>query len=761
MERYKKMLKQAYLLVNQNKIIVVSVLFGIMLAIIWAIINTKYVDYNPINGDFQNYNPVRRLLDGQIPFKDFSVYLGCGQLYLEAFILCIIGNTFKNSLIAMYFLSVFCFWLTIMIVIFIITKSKILSVCTSNLLLFLNIYRPVFFINNMIPDLWAGLNMGIGPGNSARLIRGFVIIILSLLILILCKKIYNKNKKIRNITCFVAFISGIFLLWSNDYGVASSFSIAFVYGIIIFKCFWKQWILIVKQAGLYICMYLCGVITAASLVTKMNITYWLHFMFGVGNYQQWYYERQLWHKTYYIYEIDYSIWSILALQIALYYIIKIIRTKSSLLHIDSLIRDGLLAYIYLTAFLGVNLYRLISGGVSEEILQVLLIGYGLGVLAKLVSKVNLKTIFQLTIAVNILIVAYSVSTIFYNLITKNDILNNYQYIGGKIGGYLNELEAKSLKVAEEKLEGKIVFATYASGVEAYMNLFQPTQYDYIIHVLGDDARKQYLDIFEKGDHDYVSTIREDYALWEYWIKNANWFFYRQLYAKYIPTFLTGYQLFWKKGDVLTYKNTPEINIENVGDKIKIILKYNESIHAIADVSITYHTEYMNPFYKTGAFKKMVHVDSTSQKTILNDTEKEYADFFIPEKSDKYFVPITIVNGYGEISLEGAPINQVKINLSDVTVQNTFCIYKNLQNVYNLTDKNWVCGVNDTDKKLLFENTEVNREILQNAKYIQSNEGERHEIQSVEIVDENYIWVYLNTKISIDNLKYPNNIFAIN
>ena len=39
------------------------------------------IQYEITNGDFQNYNPVRHLLAGQVPYRDFTVYLGAGELY--------------------------------------------------------------------------------------------------------------------------------------------------------------------------------------------------------------------------------------------------------------------------------------------------------------------------------------------------------------------------------------------------------------------------------------------------------------------------------------------------------------------------------------------------------------------------------------------------------------------------------------------------------------------------------------------------------
>ena len=643
-----------------------------LLGIVWSLINTKYIDYNPINGDFQNYNPVRRLLSGQIPFKDFSVYLGCGQLYLEAFLLSIIGNTFKNSLCSMYFLSVFCFWISIMVVVFLVTKSKFFAILSANILIFFNIARPAFFVNNMVAELWEGFNAGIIPGNSARLIRAFVTILLAWIILLRIKKVYYKKNKIEEVTFFIAFISGIMLLWSNDYGVVTSFSMGFVYLVIIFKCFWKDWKLILKQVGIYIPSYLVGMIISILFVTKFHIKDWFLFMFGVGKYQQWYYETQIPFKTYYIYEINSSILSILSLFLALYYLFRIIKEKTFRFNIDNFIQNGLLAYLFLTVFLGTNFYHLLSGGVSEELLQVVLAGYGIGILTKQITKINRKTVSKILMVVNLFMIVYSISNLYY-FIMQNNITYGYQYIGGKIDAYLNDSKAESLKTVQEKLNGKAVFSTYASAVEAYMDFFQPTKYDYIIHVLGDRARKEYIDIFIQGNYDYVATIREDYTPWEYWIRNANWFFYRELYAEYIPDFSTDYQLYWKKGNVSIYKEMPVIEVEKIEDKIKIVLKYKEAIDAVADVRLVYNTEYKFPFYQTGAFKKMIHVDSVSQKNILQSTEKIYADFFIPEEADPYYIPITIIDGYGEVILDGVPLNQVKINITDVVVKNIFFI----------------------------------------------------------------------------------------
>ena len=74
------------------------------------------IDYDIMNGDFQNYNPVRRLLAGQAPYAQFAAYLGAGELYGVAAILLVVGNTFARSMFAADFLTWFCFELLILAV---------------------------------------------------------------------------------------------------------------------------------------------------------------------------------------------------------------------------------------------------------------------------------------------------------------------------------------------------------------------------------------------------------------------------------------------------------------------------------------------------------------------------------------------------------------------------------------------------------------------------------------------------------------------
>ena len=80
---------------------------------IYTYMNSIYADFFAINGVFQNYNVVRRLLDGQIPYVDFAVYLGLGHLYIGALFTYIFGNSYIASKLAFDFLNMLSFVLVI------------------------------------------------------------------------------------------------------------------------------------------------------------------------------------------------------------------------------------------------------------------------------------------------------------------------------------------------------------------------------------------------------------------------------------------------------------------------------------------------------------------------------------------------------------------------------------------------------------------------------------------------------------------------
>ena len=90
-----------------------------------------------------------------------------------------------------------------------------------------------------------------------------------------------------------------------------------------------------------------------------------------------------------------------------------------------------------------------------------------------------------------------------------------------------------------------IWSTYAGWLEARAGIFQPS-FDYVIHPLGPENRRVYLDTFRATRPALVQTIRPVYTPYELWIENANWDLYRELLTSYAIAAETPWSFFWER-----------------------------------------------------------------------------------------------------------------------------------------------------------------------------------------------------------------------
>ena len=144
---------------------------------------------------------------------------------------------------------------------------------------------------------------------------------------------------------------------------------------------------------------------------------------------------------------------------------------------------------------------------------------------------------------------------------------------------------------EAFLNGEQLWSTYASAQEVQQGIFQPSGTDYIIHVMGDRQRAEYLNKFKTSDFRYTATIRESYNIWERWIMRANWFFYRELYENWHPVFANEYELYWERnsaGEDNVVTTEADVQIEWIGKATAVLSVHTEkSVNGVADVWMDY------------------------------------------------------------------------------------------------------------------------------------------------------------------------------
>lgn len=121
---------------------------------------------------------------------------------------------------------------------------------------------------------------------------------------------------------------------------------------------------------------------------------------------------------------------------------------------------------------------------------------------------------------------------------------------------------------------------------------QPSGTDYIIHVLGDKQRQEYVRKFIEYDAEVVCTPFHRY--YNDWLIFGNWFFYKHLYQSYRPVLTTpGYTLYQKKSDTSSSVKTPtQISCKIIEDgRVLLSLDYDEPVCGIADAVIDVEARY--------------------------------------------------------------------------------------------------------------------------------------------------------------------------
>lgn len=94
-------------------------------------------------------------------------------------------------------------------------------------------------------------------------------------------------------------------------------------------------------------------------------------------------------------------------------------------------------------------------------------------------------------------------------------------------------------------EPPTLWSTYSGWIEAKNGLFNPS-FDYMIHALGEQNRRDYVDRFKTARPTLVQTVRPSYTAYERWLENTMWPFYGELLRWYDVADTTGWSLYWER-----------------------------------------------------------------------------------------------------------------------------------------------------------------------------------------------------------------------
>ncbi|MDP2904289.1 MAG: hypothetical protein Q8N96_14480 [Methylovulum sp.] len=191
----------------------------------WAIFHSLYEAINiPTihwDGAFQTSSALYRLDEGQFPGKDFYPYLGVGPLYVLYPIFKALGSDISSSIFSSYFAVAVVAMLSSAFIWHMVwqPKSFITSVAAGSALFFLIIL--IVKVTGAFNLSFTLLNydaIGLTPGHSLRSLRSFAPCLTAIIFYFFVLKISSARMKYLAAGC----LTGLLLLWSNDYAISTS-----------------------------------------------------------------------------------------------------------------------------------------------------------------------------------------------------------------------------------------------------------------------------------------------------------------------------------------------------------------------------------------------------------------------------------------------------------------------------------------------------------------------------------------------------------
>jgi len=750
--------KKEYKTINKHTWIFIAEIFVfIFICFLHALEAGHYANFSPINGTFQNYNPVRRFLDGQVPYKDYQDYLGMGHLYAGTVMTMLLGGSYKSSLIAFSFLTFLGAGLIFLCLGLSIFRKKEIAVAVSNIILMMLLIQPLFFMNIIsgTDEIRYALLSALSPGNSARFVRGMILPLSVIFFFIgykfyltLCKKykVFKEKKKL----CAVAGIgvlAGFSFIWSNDYGI-SVWLCLMVSSFFVFISRNRS----VKKALIEVVIELAISIIAISLFVELftlgHFGNWFRTIFGTGNYQSWYYNSG---KSYYIYDVDFSYIMMIQAILSIVYLYKLYKGKGEK---KAIVRYGIPSFANMTAFCAVNEYHLLSGDGSTEVALAVLFATIVFELLYFIGGfiAGEKTDKIVMIVANVTALAWCVAIVKEEVIFSTMTEKEGIYVDA-LGGNMTAL-GEDLVQTQQFLNDENFFATYASAQEVVADIYQPSGIDYIIHVLGDKQRADYLNIFHIADFKYAATIKETYTPWEYWVQRANWFFYRELYKDWHPVYSNSYETYWEKNQVPDENSklgNYMVNVIELDDSTKkFIINTDSGINGIADVYVDYQVKKKDIMTSSLVFCTNIKVQNTG---ILSADAYFESNYLRPTGAE--YIPVPIVNGYGEVTITSNPKKETYLEIHNVECQKIYDVMYSYIEASAIEDKNGLSFIT-------VPKTAKAEKILSNAESI-SVAGQDCSIVGTE-TDDSSIYIKVDTNGAALNpdemLLYDGNIFKV-
>lgn len=511
-----------------------------------AYIGSNYIDFYPINGDFQAFNPFRRLDEGYTIAKDFNIYLGLGLTKFTYYFYSLVKLFDMPGLKASYY--TFCVLCPVVFIFNTFWCSRLFSI---------NYFQSGFitiliFVNSFFLPLTES-------GNSLLGMRAAIPFLVAYYVYVNFNRLFTFH-----IRTLLGLICGFVIIWSPDYGVPTWLATILV--IIILNSTSQKYKKGIQYVTEFALVSLSSFFIIGSIFTDGHFLYYLKYLDSIKQNQLWYFLTG-WYLDQKIFELS-DIPSLhfigISLAVMAYITYLIVKNKDlSQFGIKHSNLSGIL--IILIALLGGTYSPQLYGHISFHYALPLLLFFQIIVIKIIIEFTKHKSNFNasqkliktLFIIMTIFLI-YQLSLRGYFSWERNYNPKDFTY-EPSIQANLHNAYVSTVSLAKLVDENtkdlpkeKKLFSTYTSFLDNYIGAFNASKSDYIIHALGKSERDSYLERFRAADPKYVSIIRSNDISWAKWNQRVNTEFFKEVYKNYEPFAVNWYTIIYgKRSEPLT------------------------------------------------------------------------------------------------------------------------------------------------------------------------------------------------------------------
>jgi hypothetical protein len=499
------------------------------------------------DGPFQLYNPLRRLANGELIGRDFQFFHGIGVPLIHQPLFLLLGGNIFASEAARYLTTPIMFFISSSIFLYVILRSiKKLLVALAALLLLTVLYADVIF-----------------PSNSLIGIRTtFPILVAAAIAWSYKKQLRIRGWPLHIKSIVIALILALCFMFGTEQGVAAILA----YVILGAVCVWRSKdrrcsiVRLTGELGLsaFFILLIFSIFTLGHPLRPI-----IYALINVPSDQFWYFGTPPnyylnWSNFWYSFGMQYM-WYVYAVVIVV--IIALIADRR---YFKRLSPDQAWSYGFLIVY-GVMACSAMLGYFAPA-QAIPLMRMALLIIVALMAQFLLQTpLHRVKAAVPryILFLVFIVGggLFLYNAYHYAKLARAFEVVAlikaipqlrhstdYQTSGIGWKASLDTFEPYLKQRSGEGIWSTYSSLYESSKGVFHPSsgKFDYIIHVLGDDIREQYVQDFERTKPRFAVTMRSSYFYYEEWIWSRNWQFYEHLLANYKVVAKNGSHFLWER-----------------------------------------------------------------------------------------------------------------------------------------------------------------------------------------------------------------------